>query len=126
MIISYIKVYKKANTDDLLGIFRLYDTIMLMITVKEIEKLATLARIRLDDSEKEKMTKEIDSILAYIDQIKEATVDMDYTPQVGVVHNIFREDMAVTTSSEDWERLLAEAPDREGDFIAVKKIIAQD
>jgi Asp-tRNA(Asn)/Glu-tRNA(Gln) amidotransferase C subunit len=32
----------------------------------------------------------------------------------------------VKTSAEDRERLLDEAPDREGDFVAVKKIIAQD
>ncbi len=97
-----------------------------MIEVKDIEKLATLARIKLDDSEKQEMTEKIDSILTYVDQIKKATVDMDYTPIPGAVHNVFREDVAITTTPEDREALLAEAPQREGDFIAVKKIIAQD
>lgn len=97
-----------------------------MIEVKDIEKLAQLARIKIDDSEKQELTKEIDSILTYVDQIKKATVDMDYTPFAGSVHNVMREDVAMTTSPEDREALLAEAPDREGDFIAVKKIIAQD
>jgi aspartyl-tRNA(Asn)/glutamyl-tRNA(Gln) amidotransferase subunit C len=97
-----------------------------MITVAEIEKLAQLARIKLDPAEKEGLTKEIDSILAYVDQIKEATVNIDYTPVPGAVYNIFRPDEARTISAEDRERLLSEAPDREGDFIAVKKIIAQD
>ena len=95
-----------------------------MITVTEIEKLATLARIRLDDSEKQGLTKEIDSILTYIDQIKKATVDMDYTPIAGAVHNVFREDIADPVSNEDRERILKEAPDREGEFIAVKKILS--
>ena len=97
-----------------------------MIDVKDIEKLATLARVKIDDSEKQSLTKEIDSILAYVDQIKKATVDMDYTPQPGAVHNVFREDVAHTTPAVDREALLAEAPQREGDFVAVKKIIAQD
>ena len=97
-----------------------------MITVQEIENLANLARIKLEDGEKKELTKEIDSILTYVDQIKKATVDIDYTPVPGAVHNVFREDLAVTTSIEDRERILNEAPDREGDFIAVKKIIAQD
>ncbi|MEN9524004.1 MAG: hypothetical protein RL536_73 [Candidatus Parcubacteria bacterium] len=97
-----------------------------MITVIEVEKLAKLARIKINDAEKEGLTKEIDSILAYVDQIKKATVDVDYTPIPGAVHNVFRPDVARTVSAEDRERLLNEAPDREGDFIAVKKIIAQE
>lgn len=97
-----------------------------MITVAEIEKLAELARIKLDPDEKKGLTKDIDSILAYVDQIKKATVDVDYTPVPGAVHNISRADLSRPTSPEDREALLNEAPDREGDFIAVKKIIAQD
>jgi aspartyl-tRNA(Asn)/glutamyl-tRNA(Gln) amidotransferase subunit C len=97
-----------------------------MITVLEIEKLAALARIRIDDAEKQSLTKEIDSILAYVDQIKKATVGADVKPVPGAVHNAMREDVAQPISAEDRERLLAEAPFREGDFIAVKKIIAQD
>lgn len=97
-----------------------------MITVAEIEKLAQLARINLGDDEKKSLTKEIDSILAYVDQIKKATVDIDYTPVPGAVHNVFRTDIARTGSAEDREQILNEAPDREGDFVAVKKIIAQD
>ena len=94
-----------------------------MITVAEIEKLATLARIRIDDSEKEAMTKELDSILAYVDEIKKATGNMDVTPVVGPVHNVFRDDIAVVTSPESRAALLGEVPDREGEFVAVKKII---
>lgn len=97
-----------------------------MITVKEIEKLANLARIKLDESEKQDLTKDIDSILVYVDQIKKATVNIDHKPEPGAVYNVFRKDMSETTSQEDRERILSESPDREGDFIAVKKIIAQD
>lgn len=97
-----------------------------MITVKEVEKLAELARIKIDDSEKQSLTKEIDSILAYVDQIKEATVNIDHTPVPGDVYNVTREDISKSISKEDREAILNEAPDREGDFIAVKKIIEQD
>lgn len=97
-----------------------------MITVAEIEKLAQLARIKLEPAEKQSLTKEIDSILTYIDQIKKATVDVDYTPVPGAVHNVFRRDVARTIAPEDRKGLLDEAPDKEGEFIAVKKIIAQD
>jgi len=95
-----------------------------MITITEIEKLAQLARIKLDDAEKQDLAKEIDSILTYVDQIKEATVNMDYKPVPGAVHNVFRDD--ITELSDKREALLNEAPHREKDFVAVKKIIAQD
>lgn len=95
-----------------------------MITVKDVEKLAQLARIKLDDAEKAGLAKEIDSILAYVDQIKKATVTVDHTPQPGSVSNVTRPDAPISISSTDRERILDEAPDREGDFVAVKKIIS--
>jgi aspartyl-tRNA(Asn)/glutamyl-tRNA(Gln) amidotransferase subunit C len=97
-----------------------------MITVKELEHLATLARIELREDDKTSLVKEFDSILGYIDQLKKVKVDMDAAGRVGAVKNIVREDVVANTTPEDRERLLEEAPDREGDFIAVKKIIAQD
>ena len=97
-----------------------------MITVKELEHLATLARIELTEADKQSLVKEFDSILGYVDQLKKVKVDMDESGRVGAVKNVMRPDAAVLTSEGDRERLLAEAPQREGDFIEVKKIIAQD
>ena len=97
-----------------------------MITMKELEHLATLARIELDDADKASLLKEFDSILGYVDQLKKVDVDMDAAGRVGAVRNVARADAAEPVSAEDRERLLAEAPQREGDYVAVKKIIAQD
>ncbi len=97
-----------------------------MITVTDIEKLANLARIKLNESEKQDLTKDIDSILVYVDQIKKATVNTDQAPDAGINRNVFREDVSESISSSDRESILNEASDREGDFVAVKKIIAQD
>ena len=93
-----------------------------MISKKDIENLANLARIRLSDTEKEGLAKDVDSILAYVDQIKAAPIG-DFKPEPGMVKNVMREDAVVKTSAEDRERLLDEVPKREGDFIAVKKIL---
>ena len=65
----------------------------------------------------------MDSILKYVDTIKKATVNMGYAPITEAVHNIFRDDVSSVISTDDREALLEEAPDREGEFIAVKKII---
>ena len=65
-----------------------------------------------------------DSILGYIDQLKKVEVSTDTEGRVGAVKNVMRPDEARVISPEDRERLLDEAPDREGEFIAVKKIIS--
>ncbi|MDE2188459.1 MAG: Asp-tRNA(Asn)/Glu-tRNA(Gln) amidotransferase subunit GatC [Patescibacteria group bacterium] len=96
-----------------------------MISEKEIENLANLARINLSADEKKKLAHDIDGILAYVDQIKSAPIP-DLKPEPGAVKNVMRDDTAQTTSAEDREALLNEAPKREGDYVAVKKIIAQD
>ena len=97
-----------------------------MVTIKELEHLATLARIKLTEEDKASLVKEFDSILSYVDQLKKVDVNIEGSARVGAVKNAVRDDVAMPTSAEDRERLLDEAPDREGDFVAVKKIIAQD
>ncbi len=97
-----------------------------MITITELEKLATLARIKLTDEDKKSLVTEFDSILSYVDQLKKVEVSLDAEGRVGAVKNVMRPDVVENTSAVDREALLNEAPDREGDFIAVKKIIAQE
>ena len=97
-----------------------------MITPKELDNLATLSRIELSATDKASLLKEFDSIIGYVDQLKKVDVSLDAAGRVGAVKNIARTDESVTTSPADREALLDEAPHREGDFIAVQKIIAQD
>jgi len=99
------------------------------ITEKDIENLANLARIKVDAAEKTQLVKEIDSILAYVDTIKKASIGTNggaegsAEDRIGAVKNAARPDGARTLSHEDRERILVEVPDREGDFVAVKKIL---
>lgn len=97
-----------------------------MINPQELDHLANLARIKLSDEQKKSLIKEFDSILGYVDQLKKVEVSMDAEGRVGAVKNVMREDVVVNTTPEDRERLLKNAPHREGDFVAVKKIIEQD
>jgi len=100
-----------------------YATIGTMITIKELEKLAELARIKLTEEDKTSLVKEFDSILGYVDQLKKVEVSMEAESRVGAVKNVVRSDEVVVISAEDRERLLDEAPQRVGDFVAVKKIL---
>ena len=97
-----------------------------MITPQELDKLATLSRIELSADDKAALLKEFDSIVGYVDQLKKVEVSMDASGRVGAIKNVARADEASPVSSADREGLLNEAPHREGDFIAVQKIIAQD
>jgi aspartyl-tRNA(Asn)/glutamyl-tRNA(Gln) amidotransferase subunit C len=97
-----------------------------MITMAELENLAKLARIKLNEEDKKSLIKEFDSILGYVDQLKKAPVELDTEGRVGAVKNIIRKDEAVTIDNNDREMLLDSAPKREKDFVAVKKMIEQD
>lgn len=108
-----------------------------MITKDDIEKLAKLARIEIPDPEKESLRKEIDAILEYVAQIKEASglgsVEVGLPAQgesptssnqeKSTVRNVFRADENPHESGINTETLLTEAPEREGQYIKVKKIL---
>ena len=97
-----------------------------MITTKELKHLAELSRIKLTESDKKSLVSEFDSILNYVNRLKKVKVSLDVGARVGAVRNIARPDIVTNTSAEDRKAILREAPDKEGDFIAVKKIIAQE
>jgi aspartyl-tRNA(Asn)/glutamyl-tRNA(Gln) amidotransferase subunit C len=94
-----------------------------MITVKDIEKLAELSRIKIPEAEKESLVKEIDAILAYVEQIKSAARNKEKSDELGAVRNIMRDDTNAHESGIHTEKILAEAPKREGDYLKVKKIL---
>ena len=98
---------------------------MYMINTQDIEKLAKLARISVTEEEKGGLVKEIGSILAYVDEIKKVTKTSkeDKSEEIGVVYNVMREDSNPHQSGIDTEKILNEAPKREGDYLKVKKIL---
>jgi aspartyl-tRNA(Asn)/glutamyl-tRNA(Gln) amidotransferase subunit C len=92
-----------------------------MITTQEIKHLADLARIEISDEEAEKMTKEVDSILEYVGQIKEVSGDSKQT--VPELRNVMREDIVTNDPEQYTEAVLQNAPSREGNYLKVKKIL---
>lgn len=94
-----------------------------MINAKDIEKLAELARMGLGDPEKEKLLKDVESILGYIDQIKKADIKLETEDRLGVVKNVMREDRVTNTPEEYTDDLIREVPRKDKGYISVKKII---
>lgn len=92
-----------------------------MVSKEEVKNLADLARVRLSDEEAEALSKEMDSILDYVGQIKNASVEDEVL--VPVLKNIMREDVPINKDDEYTEDILNNAPSRQGRFLKVKKIL---
>ena len=90
---------------------------------QDIENLAKLARMELSEAEKASLASDMKNILAFVDQIKEADIDMDAEGRLGPVYNVFRSDENPHETGIHTEALVSAAPDREGDFVKVKKIL---
>ena len=89
----------------------------------DIRALAQLGRVDLSDEEVSKLESEIPSILAFVEKIQQADVSgvsLDTT-----LRNVTRADDNAHETGQYTEILLAEAPEREGDRIAVKQVVTR-
>jgi len=92
-----------------------------MITIKDVEHVAKLARLELTDEEKEKYTTQLGSILKYVEQMNEIdTTDVEPMSHPLPVVNVMREDE--THYEQTKEELMANAPEEENGFFRVPKI----
>lgn len=93
-------------------------------SVQGIEKLAALARISLTHEEKEQMCSEFDSILDYIATVQKVSASSaEQSRSIAATVNVMREDGEPHESGIHTEALLSAAPQREGQYIRVKKIL---
>ena len=70
---------------------------MTALTPAQVRHIAKLARLKLSDAEVEKFSKELTSILQYIEKLNEVdTSNVEPTAQVTGLTNVFREDTIVT------------------------------
>ena len=94
-----------------------------MISKDEVKKLSTLSRIEVSEDELVSVAGEIDAILAYVGQIKSASSSLLDAKSNYPKINVLREDVVENETGKNTETLLASSPDREGDYIKVKKIL---
>lgn len=90
----------------------------------EIDYLAKLARINLSKDEEKKFTPELEEILNFIAKLNEIdTKNTEPVAHVTGLSDVKRNDNVETEWSEQIkEKLLAEAPKRENDYVKVKPV----
>ena len=95
------------------------------LSIDDVRHVARLARLSLDDARLQKLTGELESILGYIDKLSQVdTSNVEPMAHALLVHNVFRADVpqpALTT-----EQVLANAPESDGPFFKVPKVIGGD
>lgn len=90
---------------------------------EDIEHLAKLSRIAVTDDEATSLAKDITSILGYVSEIEAITGNTEGEKKVGALFNVMREDENPHEGGAYSEDLLNLAPDRDGRYVKVKKII---
>ena len=92
-----------------------------MITIKDVEHVAKLARLDITEDEKEKFTKQLGDVLKYVQMMDE----VDTTGVTPMAHafdivNVMREDEVLHEQTK--EELMKNAPEEENGFFRVPKI----
>lgn len=92
-----------------------------MITVKDVEHVAKLARLELTEEEKEKFTSQLGDVLKYVEQMNEVDTS-NVEPMAHAIDfvNVMREDEVKYEQTK--EELMKNAPDAEDGFFKVPKI----
>jgi len=95
------------------------------LSIDAVRHVAKLARLSLDDARLGKLTGELESILGYIDKLAEVdTSNVEPMAHALPVHNVFRED--VPQPALPLDQVLANAPESDGPFFRVPKVIGGD
>src|SRR5687768_921639 len=96
----------------------------MQISKQEVERVAKLARLEISEGEKDAFSRQLSSILTYIEELKSwDTAGIEPTATVLEQTNVFREDQA--RPSLPVEQALLNAPDSDGGFFRVPRILEE-
>ena len=91
----------------------------------DIEKIAELARLELKPDEKAKLQKDLEAILAYVEQLKSLDAKgVEATSHVLNLENVFRPDEVHESHVRD--KALKHAPQSEATFFKVPKVVDKE
>ncbi|KPL22372.1 MAG: glutamyl-tRNA amidotransferase [Phycisphaerae bacterium SM1_79] len=88
----------------------------------QVRKVAKLSRLELTEAEVEEFTGQLSAILDYVEKMNELDTDnVEPLAHCLPISNVFREDSV--KESLGTEKALANAPQRDGEFFKVPKIL---
>ncbi len=95
-----------------------------MLSEKEVEHIAQLARLELNEKEKTKFQKELSLILDFMAKLKKLDVNhVEPTTGSGGATNTMRQDQDNHTYGPEMSaKILEQAPDKKAGFIKVKAV----
>lgn len=95
-----------------------------MLTLKEVQRIAALARLEVSDGELIKFQEELASILEYFEILSEVDVtNTEPLTHVLPLKNVGRTDEAKPKGAQEAQRLLDMAPSAEHGYFKVKSIL---
>lgn len=91
-----------------------------MISDETIEYVGILAKLELNDAEKQAAKKDMDGMLSYIDKLGELNTDgIEPMSHVFPVQNVWRED--VVTNGDDRANIISNAPGQKDGMFEVPR-----
>ena len=92
------------------------------LTEEQVRHVTKLARLKCSDDEIKEFTDQLGAILEYVAQLEEVdTENVEPLAHCLPVHNVFRQDEVKPSLSND--AALANAPQRDGEFFSVPKVL---
>lgn len=93
------------------------------LSKKEVEHIAALARIRITKEEKELFSKQLSSILDYVNQLKDIdTKNVKELAHVTQLDNVLRKDKIQNCPRDARDAILQNAEEVEDDLIKTKSV----
>ena len=88
----------------------------------QVRHIAMLGRLKPSEEEVRLFSEQLSDIVEYVEKLNELDTDnVEPTAHALPIHNVFREDEVADSLSPD--QALANAPQRDGSFFAVPKVL---
>ncbi len=92
------------------------------VTIKDVEKIATLAKLKFDGEELERLKGDMNQILGYIDTLNELDLtNVEPLENINEIENVLRKDEVHDCLTPD--KALRNAPSKTGKYFKVPKVI---
>lgn len=93
--------------------------------LEDVKKLAEMSRIDMSETELQAIANDFDAILAYVGQVQEASQiapSSDKTKDLNIT-NVMRDDIVTNEAGFYSDKIIAEMPDTEKNFLKVNQIL---